>query len=279
MAKSASPAKKSSLSRQSSPPLDLSAQIESRAEFAGKPTVLPPLNEVTQFRRTFVVGEMGGSGSSRERAVRCCFWTDLRRVDPEELPPVDGPTYGLWVIEPSADDPSQPGLNAFMGMLYTTPEGRHVLAASRGDADRELDAFVANADHFCDDCTTDDLGAALTDGGDAVLIATTDCVRTNPVTLSARVSSGYFTTRAAAINAAITNAQNYADGVTRARGRRQSCGFGCVSCSSASAVVTITSRDSSVSLLASLFYRGWRYTGTVNFDYSFNVGCCRIGAA
>lgn len=293
-ASKASKSRKTASGSATAKPIDISQQILGRIELTGKPPPLPPINGDLGPRRAFIVGEIDDEGRLRERIVDCCFWTDLRSLPLDDLPEPDGPGYSLWTIETLPEDPACAGENAFLGMLYKAAEGPVILAPPRSEEDRAFDNFVALADCDCDDCNSDEIGDAIDPGGlddggidgggigrgdgEPVLISTTNCERSRLVQLSAYVYSGYRTSRTAAINAAVTNAQTYADGVARGRGRRQSCGAGCRSCSSGSANVTITKRDSSVSLIASAFYGEWRYSGYVEFDYSFRVGCCRIGA-
>ena len=264
---------------------DLSQQIEARINVEGKPNVLPPLNGDLVFRRTYVAASLELNGRLRERVLEKPCWKDLRGAPDDKLPSMNGDGFGLWVIEPSSDDPTCPGENAFMGMLYRTHDGQLILARPRSPEDVRLDELVdqyasRGSSGECDCCgdKSDALGDAVAVRDDGVvLISTTNCERSRTVTLSAYVYSGYATTRAAAINAAKTAAQSYADGVARGRGRLESCGAGCRSCSSGSANVTFTDTDSSLSLIASAFYGEWRYSGYAEFNYSFSVGCCRIG--
>jgi hypothetical protein len=260
-------------------PLDISNQLADRGELAGKPRPLPQLNNGAWPRRIFVIGHVDASGHLRERVVTSCFWKDMRSVPVESLPAITWPTYNLWSIEALPDDPKRAGANEFMGMLYRSPDGQTVLAATRTVEDAALDSFIGHPDHYRSDCASDDLTVAIGGRGEdgTILISAPNCERSRPVSLSSYLYVRYSTTRAAAISAAVAQAQVYADGIARARGRLELCDAPCHSCSSGSANVTITNRDSFVSLIASAFYGEWRYVGYAEFDYTFSVGCCLRG--
>jgi hypothetical protein len=231
---------------------------------------------------------LDGSDQPTERSVEQIFWEDMRTAESFVVPKPGAELFDVWAIDLRGDEVTKPVSDDYLGMLYEIDDDVVALTFPRSSSDLCIDSFLA--EHALDEelallsSAGGGLAAALAEYSGskksfANLKISNDCTRSRRETLSARVSSSYYNSRTAALNAAKANAQVYGDDVARGRGRMERCDGPCFGCSSGSATVTITSTDTDVSLIASTFYGTWKYTATVEFSYTFWVGCCKLGAA